>query len=460
MNTIIALSVLAVLTLFLGIANLKKWLTPVIIIGLLVSFGLTLADWGQVKSYYSNLFFTDNFSVAFGGLMILSTIIVVLMSVQYYKDDTRSLEGIYAILLFSLAGGLIMISSPNLVTFFIGIEIFSISLYLLAGSHKGSHFSNEAAMKYFLMGSFASAFLLFGIALLYGATGSLYNQDISKYLTDHASQLPMLIKAGILLVAIGMAFKVAAVPFHFWAPDVYHGSPTLISAFMITTAKIAGFAAFLRLTQTCFGNDHTLWANALAVIAALSIVVGNFGAISQSRIKRMLAYSSIVHTGYILLALVSLQTSTSSIFLYYSAAYVLSNLAAFIVVIIMKQTLNNTGFDSFNGLAKTNPLVALCMAVAMLSLTGIPPLAGFLGKYLVFASAMQQGYAWLVIIAVSGSIVSIFYYFRPIVNMYMKQPEHHEKLITSKLSTGLLVVLSLLSLLIGLVPGLLVNLSF
>jgi len=459
MNTLIALSVLAVVTLFLGIFNFKRWLLPVIILGLVVALGLNLADWGQVKNYYSNMFFTDNFFVAFGGLMIFSTIIVFLMSVQYYKDETRSLEGIYAILLFSLVGGMIMISSSNLVTFFIGIEIFSISLYLLAGSHRGSHFSNEAAMKYFLMGSFASAFLLFGITLLYGATGSLYNQDISKFINEHSGQIPALLKAGILFVSIGMAFKVAAAPFHFWAPDVYHGSPTLITGYMVTTVKIAGFAAFLRLTQTCFGNDHTIWAYSLAAIAALSIIVGNFGALMQSRIKRMLAYSSIAHTGYILVALVALQTSTSTVFLYYSAAYIISNLAAFMVVIMMKQTLGNTGFESFNGLAKANPLIALSMAVAMLALTGIPPLAGFMGKYLVFASAMEGGYAWLVIIAVVGSIVSIFYYFRPIINMYMKQPEHNEKLVASKLSIGILVFLTLISLVLGLIPGLLINIS-
>jgi len=459
MNTLIALSVLAVVTLFLGIFNFKRWLLPVIILGLVVALGLNLADWGQVKNYYSNMFFTDNFFVAFGGLMIFSTIIVFLMSFQYYKDETRSLEGIYAILLFSLVGGMIMISSSNLVTFFIGIEIFSISLYLLAGSHRGSHFSNEAAMKYFLMGSFASAFLLFGITLLYGATGSLYNQDISKFINEHSGQIPALLKAGILFVSIGMAFKVAAAPFHFWAPDVYHGSPTLITGYMVTTVKIAGFAAFLRLTQTCFGNDHTIWAYSLAAIAALSIIVGNFGALMQSRIKRMLAYSSIAHTGYILVALVALQTSTSTVFLYYSAAYIISNLAAFMVVIMMKQTLGNTGFESFNGLAKANPLIALSMAVAMLALTGIPPLAGFMGKYLVFASAMEGGYAWLVIIAVVGSIVSIFYYFRPIINMYMKQPEHNEKLVASKLSIGILVFLTLISLVLGLIPGLLINIS-
>ncbi len=389
--------------------------------------------------------------------MILSTLVVFLMSVQYYKNETRSLEGIYSIILFSLVGGLLMISSSNLVTFFVGIEIFSISLYLLAGSHKSSHFSAEAAMKYFLMGSFASAFLLFGIALLYGASGSLYNADIYSYINSHSGHLPALLKAGVILVAIGMAFKVAAVPFHFWAPDVYHGSPTLITAYMITTVKVAGFAAFLRLTITCFGQDYSLWGQTLAVIAALSIVVGNFGALMQTRIKRMLAYSSISHTGYILVALVALHSFTPSVFLYYSMAYVLSNLVAFLVVIMMKQTLGNTGFESFNGLSKTNPVVAFAMAIAMLSLTGIPPLAGFMAKYLVFSSALQQGYAWLVIIAVIGSIVSIFYYFRPVINMYLKPPQHQERLVGSKLSVGILVILTLLSIIFGLVPGLLIN---
>jgi len=460
MNTLIALSVLAVITLFLGIFELKKWQLPVIVIGLLVAIGLNFADWGQVKYYYSNMYFTDNFSVAFGGLMILSTLIIFLMSAQYYKDEIRSLEGIYAIILFSLIGGLLMISSSNLVTFFVGLEIFSISLYLLAGSHKSSLFSNEASMKYFLMGSFASAFLLFGIALLYGATGSLYYLDIATYINTHAGELPMLLKAGVILVAIGMAFKIAAVPFHFWAPDVYHGSPTLITAYMVTAVKVAGFAALLRLTQSCFGKDYSLWIQTLAVIAALSIIVGNFGALMQTRIKRMLAYSSISHTGYILVALVALQSSTTAIFLYYSAAYVISNLVAFMVVIMMKQTLSNTGFDSFNGLAKTNPVIAFAMAVSMLALTGIPPLAGFMSKYLVFASAMQEGYSWLVIIAVIGSIVSIFYYFRPVINMYLKQPEHNEKLVASKLSITILLVLTALSFALGLLPGLIANLSF
>lgn len=456
MNTIIAISILGVITLFLGIFNLKRWLLPVIIVGLVISLGLDIADWGPAKYYFSNMFFTDKFFVSFAGLLILSTIVTFLISAQYYKEETRSLEGIFAIILFSLVGGLIMISSGNLATFFIGLEILSISLYLLAGSHKNSSFSNEAAMKYFLMGSFASAFLLFGIALVYGATGSLYNKDIALFINTNAWNLSSLLKAGVFLISIGMAFKVAAVPFHFWAPDVYHGSPTLITSYMITVVKAAGFAAFLRLTTTCFGLDADLWAQNIAIIAALSIVVGNIGALTQTRTKRMLAYSSIAHTGYILIALVAAQKSASAVLFYYSIAYILSNLSAFIVVIMVKKSVGNSGIDSFNGLAKVNPVVALCAAISFLSLAGIPPLAGFMAKYIVFTSALLQGYIWLVVIAILGSIISIFYYFRPIINMYMKKPDY-ERIDAPKLSLVVLVILTILTVVIGFVPGLILG---
>ena len=231
-----------------------------------------------------------------------------------------------------------------------------------------------------------------------------------------------MLKAGVLLISIGMAFKVAAVPFHFWAPDVYHGSPTLITSYMITVVKAAGFAAFLRLTITCFGIDTHLWSQTIAVIAALSIVFGNIGALTQTRTKRMLAYSSIAHTGYILIALVAAQKSASAVLLYYSIAYILSNLSAFIVVIMVKKSVGNSTIDSFNGLSKVHPLVAFCTAISFLSLTGIPPLAGFMAKYYVFTSALSYRYIWLVVVAILGSVVSIFYYFRPIINMYMKKP--------------------------------------
>ncbi|MDP4209440.1 MAG: NADH-quinone oxidoreductase subunit N [Bacteroidota bacterium] len=457
MNTFIALASLGVITMFLGVLNLKKWLLPFIVAGLAVTIAVILPSWNNPGNTFLDMFYIDNFFVLFSALMVVSTLVVFLMAAQYYKGEKRSLEGIYSIIIFSLFGGIMMVSAGNMIMFFTGLEIMSISLYLLAGSHKTSYESNEAAMKYFLMGAFASAFLLFGIALLYGATGSLYFTDISSKIAAFHGQVPSLLKAGILLVAIGMAFKVAAAPFHFWAPDVYHGSPTLITAYMITVIKVAGFAAFLRLTMLCFGSDTSLWVNSVAAISAISIVLGNFSALTQSKSKRMLAYSSVAHSGYILIALVSIQTITPTIIAYYSAAYVAANLAAFIVIIMVKQTTGSSDFESFNGIAKTNPVVAACGAIAMLSLTGIPPLAGFMGKYFVFSSAIQQGYLWLVLIAIVGSAVSIFYYFRPVINMYMKDAAY-ETLKTSKLSIGILVMLTILTVILGLIPGLIINL--
>lgn len=452
MNTILALAVLGVITMFLGVFNRKRLILPVIIAGLLVSLGLAMADWGSAKSWFSNMLISDNFTVAFSSLMIVATFFTALLSVQYYRKESSSLDGIYAIMVFSLLGGLVMIASGNLVSFFIGLEIMSISLYLLAASHKTSAESSEAGMKYFLMGSFASAFLLFGITLMFGASGSMYYQDIASYSITQGSHAPMLFKAGVLLLALGMAFKIGAVPFHFWVPDVYHGSPTIITTFMITVIKAAGFAAFLRLTMMVFPGENVVWNHSLAVISALSIILGNVAAVAQTKVKRMLAYSSIAHTGYILIAVIALQGKAAPVVFYYSIAYILANLAAFGVVIVLRQATGDGSFEAFNGLSKINKLGAFAFAIGMFSLTGIPPLAGFMAKYNVFILALQNNYLWLVIIAIIGSAVSIYYYFRPVINSYMKDPGENAYESISLTSVSLLV-LTLLAILVGFIPG-------
>jgi NADH-quinone oxidoreductase subunit N len=452
MNTLIVLALAAVIILFLGVLNLKNWILPVAIAGFILALGLNLDDWGASRAYFSNMLITDNFSVSFGSLIILSALFVMLLSFHYYKNQDQAPEGIYSIILFSVIGALVMISSGNLVNFFIGLEIMSISLYLLAGSEKKSIASNEAAMKYFLMGSFASAFLLFGIALLFGATGSLYFHDIAQYSITHVGSSPLIFKAGVLLVALGMSFKVGAVPFHFWVPDVYQGSPAIITTFMITAIKVAGFAAFLRLTNDCFPGDNAIWSGTLAIIAASSIIVGNLAAIGQPSAKRMLAYSSIAHTGYLLIAIVCLQANSSSVILFYSYAYVFANLGAFAILIALRESAGNTSLDSLNGLGKLNKLSAIAFTIAMLSLTGIPPLAGFMAKYNLFALAIQHGYLWLVIIAILGSVVSIFYYFRPIINIYMK-PADIKSLNLNSISTFTIILITLFSLVLGFIPG-------
>lgn len=425
MNTIIVLSVLALVTLFLGAFNKKKILLPVVLAGLLASAGFILAEWGTSAEFFGRMIITDNFTNAFDLILIFSSFLVFVLAFQYYKNNDRSLEDVFGVTLFSLIGAIVMISAGNLVMFFIGLEIMSIALYVLAASNKTNKAGNEAAMKYFLMGSFASAFLLFGIALLYGASGSLYHKEIYDFALNFRGELPMIFKAGVILMVIGMAFKIAVAPFHFWAPDVYEGSPTFVTAFMISVIKVAGFAAFFRLAQTVFPSALDVWMNTIAILAAVSIIIGNFTALYQKDMKRMLAYSGISHTGYVLLAIIAFNTYSANAILIYSVAYVLANITAFGVLIVMRQNENGSAYESFNGLGKRNKWLSAGLTLSMLSLAGIPPLTGFVAKYSVFVSALNNGWLWLVLIAILGSVVSIFYYFRPFIHIWFKDPENH-----------------------------------
>lgn len=445
MNTIIILSVVAIVTLFLGVFNVKKLVLPVAALGVVLAGVFTIIDWSESASFFNNMLLSDGFTSSFSLIMLGSTLLVILLGYQYYKESDRSLEDVTGVLLFSLIGALVMVGAGNLAMFFIGLEIMSISLYVLAASNKTSNAGNEAAMKYFLMGSFASAFLLFGIALVYGGSGSLYNQAIYDY-TLKVSELPLIVKAGIILIVAGLAFKIAAAPFHFWAPDVYQGSPTIITTFMVSAVKVAGFAAFFRLAQTVFPASVNVWTNSVAVMALLSIIIGNFTALYQTDAKRMLAYSSVSHTGYILLALVAFNNLSTKALVIFSISYVLANIAAFATLIVVKQSKGSTQYEAFNGLGKQNKLMALGLTFAMLSLTGIPPLAGFIAKYYVFVSAIQSGWLWLVLIALLGSVVSIFYYFRPLINAWFR--EGNSGSVKVELTTSVVVIVCILALLV------------
>lgn len=449
MNTIVTLSVIAILTLFLGAFNKKKILIPVVLVGLLASAGFVISDWGNESSFFGNMMITDNFTNGFSLVMICSTILVFLLGYQYYRTSERTLEDVFGITLFSLIGAIVMVAAGNLAMFFIGLEIMSIALYVLAGSNKVSKAGNEAAMKYFLMGSFASAFLLFGIALLYGASGSLFHKDIYDYALNAGESLPLMYKAGVILMVIGMAFKIAVAPFHFWAPDVYEGSPTFITTFMVSVVKVAGFAAFFRLAQTVFPSAVDVWVNTIAILAAASIIIGNFTAVYQKDMKRMLAYSSISHTGYVLLAIVAFNEYSAKALLLYSIAYVLANIAAFAVLIVLRQNGGSSEYESLNGFWAKNKVLSVGMTLAMLSLTGIPPLVGFVAKYTVFVSAIESGWLWLVLIAVLGSVVSIFYYFRPFIHIWFKSCENEGRIVVLP---SLVIVVVIAALLLIVVP--------
>ena len=427
MNTFITISIVPIVLLYLGLYKFQKALLPVTVIGLLVALGLAFAQWNNsAQPIYHGMMLFDNFSIAFSAITIVSTILIIFLSSGYFEKISSHVAEYYAIILFSLAGIIVMVSFYNLVMLFIGIEIMSVSLYILAGIKKNDFASNEAALKYFLMGAFSTGFLLFGITLIYGASGSFNLEAIRNWVIEHPHGIDPMFYTGILLIIVGLCFKVGAAPFHFWTPDVYEGSPTLITAFMSTVVKTAGFAAFLRLFSACFAPLSDFWVPVLLVITILTLFIGNITALYQQSFKRMLAFSSISHAGYLLFAIVALGAASANAVLIYATAYSIASIIAFGALILVHQQSGSDSFDSFNGLAKRNPFLALVLTIGMLSLAGIPLTAGFMGKFFMFTGALKQYQVLLVVVAVVNAIISIFYYFRVIIAMYFRDAERAE----------------------------------
>ncbi len=458
MNTIILLSVIPLVLLYLGLYKVKNALLPVTIIGLVGALALAVVQWNSgAQPIYSGMLLFDNFSVAFSALTIVSTILILLLSKEYFEKISSHVAEYYAIILFALAGIVVMVSYDNLTMLFIGIEIMSVSLYILAGIKKSDFASNEAALKYFLMGAFSTGFLLFGITLIYGASGSFSLEAIRDYVLNNPRGIDPLFYTGIMLIIVGLCFKVGAAPFHFWTPDVYEGAPTLITTFMSTVVKTAGFAAFLRLFTACFITIHDFWVPVLVVIAIITLCIGNITALYQQSFKRMLAFSSISHAGYLLFAIIALGAGSANSVFIYATAYSVASIIAFGALILIQQNTGNDSFESFNGLAAKNPFLALVLTVAMLSLAGIPLTAGFIGKFYMFNGAMMQYQFWLVIIAVVNAIISIFYYFRVIVAMYFRSAERAEVVVPAYYSF-VLGFSALATIILGIYPALIANL--
>jgi len=457
MNALIVLSVLPILILYLGLYKAKNALLPVTVVGLLLALGLAITHWNDgAQPIYHGMMLFDNFAVAFSAITIVSTILILLLSKEYFERISSHVAEYYAIILFSLAGIIVMVSYYNLTMLFIGIEIMSVSLYILAGIKKSDFASNEASLKYFLMGAFSTGFLLFGIALIYGATGSFNLEVIRDWVVAHQRVDP-LFYTGIMLIIVGLCFKVGAAPFHFWTPDVYEGSPTLITAFMSTVAKTAGFAAFLRLFAECFAPLSDFWVPVLLIITIVTLFIGNITALYQQSFKRMLAFSSISHAGYLLFAIVALGASSANSVFMYSTAYSIASIIAFGALILIHQQSGSDNFDTFNGLAKKNPFLALVLTISMLSLAGIPLTAGFIGKFFVFSSALSQYHTTLVILAVVNAIISIFYYFRVIIAMYFRTSEREEVIVPGYFNF-VLGLSALITIAIGVWPGFIANL--
>jgi NADH-quinone oxidoreductase subunit N len=424
MNTLIAITGLGVLCLLFEIFNLRKIIVPMTVIGLVAILGLTAYEFDLNQSYYNNMVVVNHFSMSFSALFIVLTIFLVALSGDFYKDHPKKLSDFIAIKVFLLAGSVAMVSFGNLSMFFLGIEVLSIALYVLAASNRLSLKSNEAGMKYFLMGSFASGIILFGICLIYGATGSFDIAEIYEYSTSEL--IPEWFYIGITMMVIGMLFKIAAAPFHFWAPDVYEGSPALTTATMSTLAKVVAMAALYKLVSGMNASVSYSFEVVICVVSVLSMTVGNFMALRQNNVKRMLAFSGISHAGFMLMFLLNLTVPAGTL-LYYITAYALSGIAAFAVLLYVCKGKDNEDIANFNGLGKTNPVLAAVLTAALLSMAGIPIFAGFFAKFMLFTQAIEGGYLAIVIFGVVNSIVSVGYYFKLILAMYTKESTEERK---------------------------------
>ena len=454
MNTLIAIIGLGVLCLLFEIMNFRKAIIPATILGLIGILGLTLSELNSPATYHNNMIVVNKFSVAFSSLFIVLTIFLVALSHNFYEKHQTKISDYISIKIFLLSGAVAMVSFGNLSMFFLGIEILSISLYVLAASDRMNIRSNEAGLKYFLMGSFASGILLFGICLIYGAMGTFDIAEISEY--TRSAELPSWFFIGIVLLTIGMLFKIAAVPFHFWAPDVYHGSPALTTATMSTLAKVVAMAALYKLLFAMNVEITYGFQIVIVVISIASMTVGNIMALKQTNVKRMLAFSGISHAGFMLMALLSATTSAGSL-LYYATAYSLAGIAAFSVLLYVCKDKVNEEISDFNGLGKTNPILAAILTASLLSMAGIPIFAGFFAKLMLFTQTIESGYLIVVIAAVINSIISIGYYFKLILAMYTKDAVE-EKQATPFAFYAVAVIAIVFNMIIGLYPTIIMQL--
>ena len=440
MSALILTTVLGIILLYLGFAKNKTILAPVAISGLLITVYLSLKDWGLSATHFHNMIVFDNFSIAFNVSMIIITILIFLFGIDYYKMMDLHVAEQYALMIFALVGAYMMTSFSNLIMLFLGIEILSIPLYILAGGKKSSYRSNEASFKYFLLGSFATAFFLFGIALVYGASASFYLPEIKTYIAQFNGNLPPMLLIGLLFIILGVAFKVAAAPFHFWTPDVYEGAPTLVTAFMATVVKIAGFAAFYRLLGIGLLPLPLPLEKALWVMTGLSLLIGNLAALKQSNFKRLFAYSSIAHSGFIMLAMLSQHDSSASVLLFYTFVYSLATIPMFVIFILVKRESNGQeNISAFRGLFKEKPWIAVFATILLMSLAGIPLTAGFIAKYQVFVLSIGQGYLWISIFAIIMAIVGVYYYFF-VVREIFTEGEHAKPIVLTPINAGLIII--------------------
>jgi NADH-quinone oxidoreductase subunit N len=426
------------------------------LIGLAVTGFYAYNGWGNPQYGFNDAVALDNFAAFFNITLLVAAGLTILMSDDYLRREGYPVSEYYPLILFATAGAMWMVSGTDMMTIFLGLEVMSISLYVLAGFFRGQVRSNEAGLKYFLLGAFSTGFLLYGMALLYGATGSTKLTEIGVYLNTHTSLLgnPMTL-AALILISIGFLFKIAVAPFHMWTPDVYEGAPTPITAFMSAGPKAAALAAFLRIMEYCFFSLKLEWVEMFWVLAVLTMVIGNVIAISQTNIKRMLAYSSIAHAGYAMVGMVAANEIGYSGILFYMLAYTFMNIGAFAVLVLAgKKGEDNLTLEGLSGFGYKRPFLGVAMTIFLFSLMGLPPTAGFAGKFYIFAGAIKAGYIWLAVIGVLNSAISLYYYLRVMVYMYFRDAEEDYAWVSMPASVVISIVIAIIGVFyLGIVPG-------
>ncbi|MCP4727803.1 MAG: NADH-quinone oxidoreductase subunit N [bacterium] len=430
-------------------------------LGVLAAMGYSIYLWGADKTGFAGMLILDNFTLFIYITVLTGTFLTLFLSNQII-NQFKPIKGEYlALILFSALGMMVMGAAGDIVMIFLGLETLSISLYVLAGCRRNDEYSLEAALKYFLLGAFASGFLLFGMSFLYGATKTTNLAQMVAVFQSGAVTSSIYVTLALAFLLIGLGFKVALVPFHMWTPDVYEGAPTPVAAFMSTGVKAAAFAVMIRIFMVTANNFFSDWQGVLWVLAVLTMSIGNIIALSQNNIKRMLAYSSIAHAGYMLVAFTAGTNAAASGILYYLITYTFMNIGAFGVVCYLENKEKDLySITDYAGMGFKKPVIAAALSIFMFSLAGIPPFAGFFAKFYAFRAAIDSGLVWLVIIGVLNSVVSVYYYLRVVLNMYMKDAEIDFSIYTFKASDAAALVIAILGVFIlGLFPSIFVGLA-
>ncbi|HEY0355154.1 MAG TPA: NADH-quinone oxidoreductase subunit N [Flavisolibacter sp.] len=457
MNTLIISAVSGVLMMFSGfMLKSKTGIRSMALLLLSAIIVINILELNGIRIFDVNTRGMLDFDGADGRFALLFTLVVNISTFAFFLLSARDMEKVgldysdyFALIFFILAGIVLASSFKSLLMLFLGIEIISIPLYILTGSSKRNLKSNEASLKYFLMGSFSTGLMLMGIALVYGATGT-FQTDVKQVFIEN--KVPVLLIAGMMMLLFSMSFKVSAAPFHFWTPDVYDGAPTVFTSFMATIVKVASFVAFMRLFEDAFGQVQSEWKLLVSIIAAATLFIGNITAVFQQSVKRMLAYSSISQAGFMMLAVYAMNADAREGLILYAAAYSLATIGIFGVVAKM----NDLSFDAFNGFAKQEPVIAATLVIFLLSLAGIPLTAGFLSKFYMLKATVNGGSIWLAIFAVLMAAVSVYYYFRLIQAMYFRSGT----VAIPQMSQGFritMISIAAITIILGIFPNLLTN---